>query len=98
MRCRCLASRYSFIVPQGRSIVVVRDPAKADHVVPFFAIERIHARFTNDSGELFVQAVEPQNETYINGNRIVGPDRVRLRPGDRVKLLPDVQFVVEKVT
>jgi two-component system, NtrC family, sensor kinase len=48
------------------------------------AISRRHAELTPDDGAWYIRDIESQNGTYVNGTRIT--DRVRLRPGDQIRI------------
>lgn len=47
-------------------------------------VSRRHAELTPDSGAWFIRDLQSQNGTYINGDRI--RERVRLRPGDQIRV------------
>ena len=47
-------------------------------------VSRRHAELTPDEGEWFVRDLHSQNGTYVNGEKI--GERVRLKPGDHVRV------------
>lgn len=47
-------------------------------------VSRRHAEMTPDSGAWFIRDLQSQNGTYVNAEKI--KDRVRLRPGDQIRV------------
>ncbi|MFO0859550.1 MAG: ATP-binding protein [Phycisphaerales bacterium] len=47
-------------------------------------VSRRHAEMTPDSGAWYIRDLQSQNGTYVNAERI--KDRVRLRPGDQIRV------------
>lgn len=47
-------------------------------------VSRRHAEMTPDNGAWFLRDLQSQNGTYVNADRI--KDRVRLRPGDQIRV------------
>jgi hypothetical protein len=97
MHCRCLHNRYTFDVLDGRSVVIGRDPVKADVVIPYFLLNQRHARFANLNGEFSIEGIDLRAPVYVNERSIRGTERMQLQPGDHIWVVADVQFVVEEV-
>jgi signal transduction histidine kinase/pSer/pThr/pTyr-binding forkhead associated (FHA) protein len=47
-------------------------------------VSRRHAEMTPDAGAWFIRDLQSQNGTYVNGEKI--KDRIRLRPGDQIRV------------
>ncbi len=68
---------------QGNEVTVGRD-IHADFVINIPEVSRRHSRFRLDAGGYAVEDLGSTNGTFVNGQRISGPQR--LRAGDSVQL------------
>jgi DNA-binding winged helix-turn-helix (wHTH) protein len=65
----------SHLIGRGRDVAIVLHGA---------AISRHHARISVQGKTILLQDLESQNGTFVNGNRVTGPQS--LRAGDRIEI------------
>jgi hypothetical protein len=70
--------------PVHGELVLGREQATADLVIPDPGVSRRHARVLTHNGGVIVEDLGSSNGTYVNGHRISGP--VELGTGDEVQL------------
>jgi hypothetical protein len=70
--------------PVHGELVLGREQATADLVIPDPGVSRRHARVLTQNGGVIVEDLGSSNGTYVNGHRISGP--VELGTGDEVQL------------
>jgi FHA domain len=70
--------------PLDGELILGREHATADLVIPDPGVSRRHARVLAHNGEITVEDLRSSNGTYVNGNRISGP--VELGTGDEVQI------------
>ncbi|HEY6770917.1 MAG TPA: FHA domain-containing protein [Solirubrobacterales bacterium] len=70
--------------PVHGELVLGREHATADLVIPDPGVSRRHARVVTHNGGVIVEDLGSSNGTYVNGERISGP--VELGTGDEVQL------------
>jgi hypothetical protein len=70
--------------PVHGELVLGREHATADLVIPDPGVSRRHARVLTNSGGVILEDLGSSNGTYVNGERISGP--VELGAGDEVQL------------
>jgi FHA domain len=70
--------------PVHGELVLGREHATADLVIPDPGVSRRHARVLTHNGGVIVEDLGSSNGTYVNGHRISGP--VELGTGDEVQL------------
>jgi FHA domain len=70
--------------PVHGELVLGREHATADLVIPDPGVSRRHARVLTHNGGVIVEDLGSSNGTYVNGQRIAGP--VELGTGDEVQL------------
>jgi hypothetical protein len=70
--------------PVHGELVLGREQATADLVIPDPGVSRRHARVLPQNGRVVVEDLGSSNGTYVNGERIFGP--VELGSGDEVQL------------
>jgi pSer/pThr/pTyr-binding forkhead associated (FHA) protein len=70
--------------PVHGELVLGREDATADLVIPDPGVSRRHARVLPQNGGVIVEDLGSSNGTYVNGERISGP--VELGTGDEVQL------------
>jgi hypothetical protein len=75
--------------------VVGRGAIGQKELAKYVDISRLHARFEKREGVWYVEDLGSMNGTYLNGQRISGPQA--LRSGDRLRLGLKVEFIVEIV-
>jgi predicted component of type VI protein secretion system len=66
-----------------KGLIVGRDPAQSDIVIPDPNVSRVHAWFTVKKGEVVVIDRGSTNGTYVNNARV---DNAKLKPGDVIQL------------
>lgn len=67
---------------------------QADLILNSTLCSRIHARFTEEEGHIYIEDLNSTNGTFKNGLRLEYGEKVRLIPGDELKL-GDITFVYE---
>jgi hypothetical protein len=70
--------------PLDAELILGREPATADLVIPDPGVSRRHARVLEQNGDVIVEDLGSSNGTYVNGHRISGP--VILGPADELQL------------
>jgi hypothetical protein len=70
--------------PLDGELILGREHASADLVIPDPGVSRRHARVLAHNGEVTVEDLRSSNGTYVNGHRISGP--VELGTGDEVQI------------
>jgi FHA domain len=70
--------------PLDGELILGREQASADLVIPDPGVSRRHARILPQNGAIVVEDLGSSNGTYVNGERISGP--VQLDAGDEVQL------------
>ena len=70
--------------PVDGELILGREQASADLVIPDPGVSRRHARILPQNGTVIVEDLGSSNGTYVNGERISGP--VELGAGDEVQL------------
>jgi FHA domain/Domain of unknown function (DUF4190) len=70
--------------PLDGELILGREQASADLVIPDPGISRRHARILPQNGGVILEDLGSSNGTYVNGERISGP--VELGAGDAVQL------------
>ena len=97
VRCRTRDGRWAFDIPEGSTVVLGRDPARAQVVVAYPTLSRQHVRFLNHGGVCAVEYVDARGSIHVNGEP-VPPSGCSLRPGDHVQLVSGLVLVVETVS
>ena len=81
-------------VPAGTSLLLGRDPAESLVAAAFSQFENVsrrHATVTmDDAGHATIRDENSTNGTFVNGDRVLPGNTVRLADGDRVRLAADV--------
>jgi predicted nucleic acid-binding Zn ribbon protein len=81
-------------IPAGTSVLLGRDPAEslvAAAFAHFDNVSRRHATvLVDDSGHASIRDENSTNGTYVNDDRVLPGNEVRLVDGDRVRLAADV--------
>jgi pSer/pThr/pTyr-binding forkhead associated (FHA) protein len=81
-------------VPAGTSLLLGRDPAESLVAAAFSQFENVsrrHATVTmDDAGHATIRDEHSTNGTFVNGDRVLPGNTVRLADGDRVRLAADV--------
>ena len=80
---------------EGASLIVGRDPT-ADIVLDTPNVSRLHARLERAEGGIRVEDLGSTNGTWVNGNRIKGPQLVK--PGDDLRFGPQRLELSEDLT
>ena len=57
-----------------------------DMIFKNIQISRRHALISEDSGSYYIEDLFSKNKTYVNGNILIPGRRIRLNPGDTIKL------------
>jgi hypothetical protein len=70
--------------PVDGELILGREQATADLVIPDPGVSRRHARVLTQNGSVIVEDLGSSNGTYVNGERITAP--VELGAGDEVQL------------
>jgi hypothetical protein len=70
--------------PLDGELILGREQASADLVIPDPGVSRRHARVLADNGSVIVEDLGSSNGIYVNGHRISGP--VELGAGDELQL------------
>jgi hypothetical protein len=70
--------------PVDGELILGREQASADLVIPDPGVSRRHARVLPHNGSVVVEDLGSSNGTYVNGHRISGP--VELGAGDELQL------------
>jgi FHA domain len=70
--------------PVDGELILGREQASADLVIPDPGVSRRHARILAQNGAVIVEDLGSSNGTYVNGERISGP--VQLGAGDELQL------------
>jgi hypothetical protein len=70
--------------PLDGELILGREHATADLVIPDPGVSRRHARVLAHNGDVTVEDLRSSNGTYVNGHRISGP--VELGTGDEVQI------------
>jgi pSer/pThr/pTyr-binding forkhead associated (FHA) protein len=95
VQCRSTDERWSFNVPEGVSVSIGRDPARAQVVIPIPALAREHVRFRNKGGVCVVEPVGARGGVFVNAQEHRGTSRP-LQSGDVVILLGNaLAFIVD---
>jgi len=79
-------SALPFTVGRARDCTCVLDDA---------GISRVHARCVKEGQSLYLEDAGSTNGTFVNGRRLRGGERHRLRGGDVVTLGPNVTWVFD---
>lgn len=91
---RCFLVSKDVVIPLngGAAIVLGRDPALSNFVLPDERVSRIHAMVLFKDGQYQVKDLNSSNGTYLNGRKISGAPP--LQPGDMIEIRPfTLEFV-----
>jgi pSer/pThr/pTyr-binding forkhead associated (FHA) protein len=81
-------------VPAGTSLLLGRDPGESLVAAAFAAYENVSRRHAtvmmDDDGHASIRDENSTNGTYVNGDRVLPGNAVRLADGDVVRLAADV--------
>ncbi len=72
------------VYPLSKQEIIIGRDATADVMVNIAEISRRHTRLRFEGGGFVVEDLGSTNGTFVNGQRLTGPQM--LRPGDRIKL------------
>ncbi|RXR29531.1 trypsin-like peptidase domain-containing protein [Sphingobium fluviale] len=75
-----------------RGVIVGRSIEMADVVIPKEEVSREHARFTRQTGRLFICDMGSANGLFLNGRRLTPNHEEEVRNGDRVSFGPNIVF------
>jgi pSer/pThr/pTyr-binding forkhead associated (FHA) protein len=81
-------------VPDGSTVVVGRHP-DVDVVIDNGCLSRHHVLFRNQDGYWTVEYLRSRGPIRINGEIMAGHVSRPLNPGDEIRLMSDIVFVVE---
>ena len=94
----CLRSRVpertSDIIPDHFPYIIGKLEGATDHCPKSPLISRLHARLEQRSDGVYIIDLNSTNGTFINGNRLLPSQEVKLAPGDEV-VLADLHFLYE---
>ncbi len=95
----CLRSRVpertSDIVPDHFPYIIGKLEGATDHCPKSPLISRLHARLEQRPDGVYIIDLNSTNGTFINGNRLLPSQEVKLAPGDEIALA-DLHFFYEK--
>ena len=81
-------------IPAGTSVLLGRDPAESLVAAAFARFDNVSRRHAtvqvDDSGHASIRDEHSTNGTYVNDDRVLPGNEVRLVDGDRVRLGADV--------
>jgi DNA-directed RNA polymerase subunit RPC12/RpoP len=81
-------------IPAGTSVLLGRDPAESRVAAAFARFDNVSRRHAtvqvDDSGHASIRDEHSTNGTYVNDDRVLPGNEVRLVDGDRVRLAADV--------
>lgn len=85
---RCLEGRIHgkpvFISIDRTPFIVGKQEGAVSFVLPDLTVSRMHARFIEQEGKLFLQDMNSKNGTYKNGVAMEAAEVVEVRPGDEI--------------
>lgn len=94
----CLRSRVpertSDIIPDHFPYIIGKLEGATDHCPKSPLISRLHARLEQRSDGVYIIDLNSTNGTFINGNRLLPSQEVKLAPGDEIALA-DLHFLYE---
>lgn len=77
----------------GSEALVIGSGQEADIVVEGPGVEPSHARIIFDGGQVMLEDLSSESGTYRNGQRLLAT--IRVFPGDRIGLGPEVVLILE---
>jgi pSer/pThr/pTyr-binding forkhead associated (FHA) protein len=93
-RCRSRDGKYLVEVPDGSTVIVGRHP-DVDVVIDNAFLSRQHVLFRNQGGIWTVEYLRSRGPILINGEIMTDKVSRPLNPGDEIRLMSDVVFVIE---
>jgi len=77
---------------KASSIVVGRGKKESDYRLPTTQISRVHACIYKNSDGVFVEDRASTNGTYVNSNRIIAYEKVKINRGDIISFANEEFF------
>jgi phosphoserine phosphatase RsbU/P len=74
-------------IPLNADLMIIgRDENMCQIIIPHHAVSRKHAQIVRNGNQFFIEDLKSRNKTFVNSKEVPPPNRVPLKPDDRIKI------------